>query len=60
MAAVAVTRSRLISWTHIIYSGSSSQRLGVPGGQTQVPPLCEVIDAEALGQHGLSQSEAHI
>jgi hypothetical protein len=46
MAAVAVTRSRLISWTHSAYPASFSQMgsLGRPG-QTHVPPLSDTIDA---------------
>lgn len=46
MAAVAVTRSRLTSWTQraysalVLHTGSS----GSPG-QTQVPPLSDTMDA---------------
>ena len=46
MAAVAVTRSRLTSWTQRAYCGLVSQTgsSGSPG-QTQVPPVSDTIDA---------------
>lgn len=46
MAAVAVTRSRLTSWTHSAYSELVSQ-IGSSGspGQTHVPPVSDTIDA---------------
>jgi hypothetical protein len=45
IAAVAVTRSRLISCTQSRYSVSVSQRSGLSTGQTQVPPDWEVMFA---------------
>ena len=45
-AAVAVTRSRFSSWMHDMYAGSLSHASGLSGGQTQVPPLWDVMEAE--------------
>lgn len=47
IAAVAVTRSLLISWTQSRYSVLVSHKsfLKSSGGQTQVPPLSDVIVA---------------
>ena len=46
MAAVAVTRSRLTSWTQRAYCGFVSQ-MGSSGrpGHTQVPPVSDTMDA---------------
>jgi len=43
IAAVAVTRSRLISCTHNMYSGSESHKSVLSAGQTQFPPDWETI-----------------
>ena len=46
MAAVAVTRSRLTTWTHNRYSWLVAHRSSMlSGGQTQVPPLSDTMDA---------------
>jgi hypothetical protein len=46
MAAVAVTRSRLTSWTQRAYSGLVSQiGSSASPGHTQVPPLSDTMDA---------------
>lgn len=60
MAAVAVTKSRLISWTHSAYSALVLQ-MGSSGspGQTHVPPLSDTIDAvhdhQMRGVNGAAQ-----
>jgi hypothetical protein len=53
MAAVAVTRSLLISSTHCKYSRFVSQVFAqLSSGQTHVPPLSEVIDAGEIVSAG--------
>ena len=61
MAAVAVTRSRLISWTHSAYSASVLQ-MGSSGrpGQTHVPPVSDTIDAVHGHQRKDVNGTAHL
>jgi len=46
IAAVAVTKSRLMTWTHNMYSWFVTHKSSMlSGGQTHVPPLSDTIDA---------------
>lgn len=58
IAAVAVTRSRLISCTHSMYSASESQRSGLSAGQTQFPPDWETMLALTAMMYAIAKKVA--
>ena len=58
IAAVPVTKSRLISERQSWYSGFVSQRSGLEGGQTQVPPESDTIVAFTEMMYAIAKNVA--
>lgn len=59
MAAVAVTRSRLICWMHMRYSGLESQMgSSSPPLHTQVPPVSDTMDELTAMMYAMAKKTA--